>query len=138
MSIIAQPSRLLRAALTLDALSSAGMGLLLAAGSSALAPLLGIPSGQLRAAGLVLLPFAAAVAFVASRAQPPRLLVQAVIALNALWVVESIAVLLLGWVQPTGLGVAFVLAQAAVVAGLAEAEWIGLRRSGAAVAAHAA
>jgi hypothetical protein len=129
MPIIAQPSRLLRFALVLDAAASTSMGLMLATGSSSLAPFLGIPASVLLPIGLALLPFAAAVTFAASRRQPPRLLVQAIIALNALWVIESFAVLLLGWLQPTGLGVAFVLIQAAAVAGLAEAEWIGLRRS---------
>jgi hypothetical protein len=54
-----------------------------------------------------------------------------VIGINALWVADSVLLLLGGWVNPTGLGYAFVLFQAAVVAGFADAQYLGLRRSAA-------
>ncbi|MGL4240129.1 MAG: hypothetical protein ACRCTI_03360, partial [Beijerinckiaceae bacterium] len=53
----------------------------------------------------------------------------AIIVLNALWVVESVAMLVLGWLQPSALGIAFVLVQAAAVAVFAAAEAVGLKRS---------
>ncbi len=53
-----------------------------------------------------------------------------VIALNAIWVVESLLVAFGGWVSLTGVGLAFVLTQALAVAIFAEAQWIGLRRAG--------
>ena len=43
-----------------------------------------------------------------------------------------ILLLVSGWVEPTTLGIAFVLAQAVVVALFAEAEYVGLRRTQAA------
>jgi hypothetical protein len=49
--------------------------------------------------------------------------------LNTIYVVDCIVVLLLGWLSPTGPGIAFVLAQAAVVLALAEAQYLGLRQS---------
>ena len=52
---------------------------------------------------------------------------QAIIALNVLWVVGS-AVVLFGFVAPTLLGYAFVIAQAIVVGVFAELQFIGLRR----------
>jgi hypothetical protein len=52
-----------------------------------------------------------------------------VIALNALWVIDSVALLFTGWVQPALFGYAFVLAQAAAVAVLAELEYLGLQRA---------
>ena len=51
------------------------------------------------------------------------------IGVNLIWIVDSLAILLLGWFQPTGLGIAFVLGQAAAVAVVTELELIGLKRS---------
>jgi hypothetical protein len=128
MSLI-QSSPLLRNALALDAAACAGMGLLLATAAGPLAGPLGLPDGFLRGAGAVLLPCAVLLGFLASRKVLPRLAVYAVIGVNLLWIVDSIAVLLMGWFAPTGLGIAFVLAQAAAVAIVTELEVIGFRRS---------
>lgn len=124
-------SRFLRNALSLDAAACAATGLLLALGATALAGPLGFPASFLIGAGLVLLPCAALLAFFASRETLPRLAVYAVIGVNILWVADSILILLAGWFAPTGLGIAFVLAQAAAVAAITELEVIGLRRSAA-------
>lgn len=59
---------------------------------------------------------------------------QAIIALNVLWVAGSIALLLGGQVAPTTLGYAFVIMQAVVVGVLAELQFIGLRRASLAMA----
>ncbi len=124
-----QSSRFLRNALALDAAACAATGLLLSLGAGALAGLLGFPAEFLRGAGLVLLPCAAGLAFLASRVRLPRLAVYAVIGINILWVVDSILILVAGWFQPTALGIAFVLAQAAAVAVVTELEVIGLKKS---------
>jgi hypothetical protein len=129
MTRIEHPTPLLRRALALDAIASGSMALLLTAGAGILGPLFGLPKRFVLAVGLALAPFAAAVAFAAASAEPPRPLVQAIIALNALWVLESIAVLLLGWLQPTAAGAAFIVAQAVVVAAFAAAEFLGLKHS---------
>jgi hypothetical protein len=55
--------------------------------------------------------------------------VQAIIALNLLWVVGSMGLLMGGWVAPTALGTAFVIAQAVVVGVFAELQFVGLRRA---------
>ena len=128
MSFI-QSSPLLRNALALDAAACAGMGLLLAVAAGPLAVTLGLPEGFLRGAGVVLLPCAALLGLLASRSVLPRLAVHAVIGVNLLWIADSIAILLTGWFAPTALGIAFVLAQAAVVAIVTELEVIGFRRS---------
>jgi hypothetical protein len=124
-----QSSRLLRNALALDAAACAGMGLLLAFGADALAAPFGFPAGFLRGAGVLLLPCAALLAILASRPTLPRLAVLAVVGVNLVWIVDSLAILLMGWFQPTGLGIGFVLAQAAAVVVLTELEVIGLKRS---------
>jgi hypothetical protein len=122
------PSNLLRLALIADAVASGATGLLMLGGAAFLAGLLGLPTDLLRYAGLALLPFVAFVAFVGTRAEISRSAVTLIVIVNAAWVVGSIALLLSGWVAPTVLGYAFVLAQAIAVAILAELQWIGLRR----------
>jgi hypothetical protein len=124
-----QSSRFLRNALALDAAACAATGLLLSFGAGALSGLLGFPAEFLRGAGLVLLPCAAALAFLASRVRLPRIAIYAVIGINILWVADSILILVSGWFQPSTLGIAFVLAQAAAVAIVTELEVIGLKKS---------
>jgi hypothetical protein len=52
-----------------------------------------------------------------------------VIIANALWAIDSILILLIGWVEPNVLGYAFIIAQALIVAVFAEAQYVGLRKS---------
>lgn len=126
-----QTSTFLRRVLLLDAVSSGGMGVLLLTCGGLLAGVLGLPVELLEEAGVVLVPFALVVAFLGTRAQLYRAAVWAVIALNAVWVIDSIVLLLSGWVQPSLLGYLFVLGQAVFVGVMAELELIGLRRSAA-------
>ena len=83
-------SLLLRRALLADAALSAIVGLLIFAGASFLADRLVLSEPLLRYAGLGLIPYAAFVAYVATREHLSRTAVWAVIALNVLWVFESI------------------------------------------------
>lgn len=133
------PSPLLRAGLVGDAAASAAMGALLALGAGALAGPLGYPEALLRGVGLVLLPCAAWVGWMGTRAAVSRLAVRALVALNLVWVADSVLLVALGptlfGLAPTGLGVAFVLAQGGAVLGFAAMQAAGLRRaSGAAPA----
>ena len=124
-----QASTFLRRVLLLDAASSGAMGLLLVACSSLLAGALNLPADLLREAGIVLLPFAASLVWIATRQRMPRAFVWAVIVLNGVWTVDSIVLLFTGWVAPNLLGYLFVSGQAAFVAVMAELEFIGLRKS---------
>lgn len=119
-------SSLLRQALLADAVASLAMGALLVLGAGALAPLLGLPRLLLLVAGLLLLPWAVCVFWLARQAVPPRRLAWAVVALNLVWVADSLLLLASGLVQPTALGTFFVLAQALAVAALAAAQALGL------------
>ncbi|WP_333673644.1 hypothetical protein [Elioraea tepidiphila] len=119
----------LRAALALDAAASGAAGVVMLAGAGMLAPLLGLPATLLTVAGAALLPFALAVGLLARQA-PPRGLAWAVVAVNEAWVVASVVLLLGPWGAPTALGVAFVLAQAGIVAVFALLQAQALRRGG--------
>ncbi|HEY8564937.1 MAG TPA: hypothetical protein VIL65_05510 [Beijerinckiaceae bacterium] len=126
-----QPNALLRGALVGDAAASGATGLLLLTAAGPLSGLLGLPAELLRFAGLILVPYAVFVLWAGTRPSLRRGLVLTIVALNAIWVVDSLALLASGWVTPTGLGTAFVIAQALVVGVFAEAQFIGLRRSSA-------
>ena len=94
------PSTLLRRAFVLDALASGGTGVLTAAGARILAGFCNLPESLLIYSGLSLLPFAAIVGLLARRDALPPAIVWAVIAYNALWSIDSIVLLLSGWVAP--------------------------------------
>lgn len=116
----------LRRSLQIDALLSGGCGLLLAAAAGPLGGLLGLPAALLLWAGLALLPWAAALLWIARPERPARSAVTAVIALNLLWGLGCLALLLAGWGAP--LGQAFLVAQAAFVGLFAVLQAQGLRR----------
>jgi hypothetical protein len=122
-------SSFLRRALLADALVSAVAGVVMALGSSALAPLLGLPQGLLLAAGIALFPWTAALLWLVRKPAVPATAVWAVIVLNVLWVVDSVWVALGGMYQPNALGQTFIAVQALAVVVFAELEFIGMRRS---------
>jgi hypothetical protein len=75
------------------------------------------------------------VGWLGTRQSIPKTLVVIVIAGNAAWTLASIALLLSGTVTPNLLGEAFVAAQAIATGVLAELQYVGLRKSGGALAA---
>jgi hypothetical protein len=119
---------LLRPALKLDAAASGALGVLALAAGTVLDGLLGTPLALLVPVGLFLVVFAAFVWGVGARRRINRKAAWAVVAVNALWVLASVVVLLAGWFPLTVLGVAFVLAQAAAVFLFAYLQLLGLRR----------
>jgi hypothetical protein len=124
----------LRRVLLADAATCAAAGLLLMLGPGLLEQSLGLPSSLSRYTGIVLLPFAAFLIYLARRANLSQPAVWAVIVLNALWTADSILLLLSGWIEPTALGYAFVIFQAIGVAMFAGLEYFGLRKSALAAA----
>jgi hypothetical protein len=122
-------STFLRRVLFADAATCIATGLLLTLGSGLLEQFTGLPAGLLRYAGLSLFPFAALLVYLAARENLSPPVVWAVIVLNALWTAESFLLLLTGWVAPTELGYAFVVAQALGVAVFAGLEYFGLRKA---------
>jgi hypothetical protein len=115
----------LRTILRLDALASGGLGALLLALGTVLEEPLGLPVTLSFVVGAGLLAWAALVAWVSVGASPTW--TAEVVAGNVVWVVASIVFAASGWVALTGLGVAFVLLQAAAVAGISVLQVAGLR-----------
>lgn len=121
-------SQRLRAVLKLDAGICAGFGLLCVAGAGVIADLTALPRDLLLYAGLALFPIAAFMFLVARQTHPARALVWAILLGNEGWILGSIAILILGVVQPNAFGIAFVVAQAVAVIPLVLLEYQGLRR----------
>ena len=124
---MASSETFLRRILWLDAATCLACGTLLAAGAPVLDGLFGLPVPLLRVAGISLFPVAAFIVWLAARARLSPALVWVVIVGNVIWAADSILLLFTPWVAPTLLGTAFVVAQALVVIGLAQAERVGLR-----------
>ncbi|CAD5106646.1 hypothetical protein [Zestomonas carbonaria] len=124
-----QPSLLLRRVLLADGLISGATGLLMLFATDWLSAFLELPRGLLLGAGASLLPFALGLFWLARCETLPRLAVWVVIGINALWVIDSIWLLVAGGLAPNLFGYAFVIAQAVAVALFAELQWFGLKRS---------
>jgi hypothetical protein len=129
------PSQFLSRALLADAIFS-GMGAAgFALGAGILAPFLSLPEALLRETGLFLIAYTALVGWLGTRQSVLRPLVLLVVAGNAAWTLASIALLFSGAVNPNLLGEIVVVAQAIATGVFAELQYVGLRRSGAVVAA---
>jgi hypothetical protein len=122
-------STFLRRVLLLDAATCLATGLLFLLSASTLESLLGLPARLLQYAGLSLIPFCAFLLYVAMRDYLSLPMLWIIIVLNVLWTIDSIVLLMSGWVEPTLFGTAFVIIQAFLVAVLAYLEYIGMTKS---------
>lgn len=109
------PSLFLRRVLQLDALATGATGLLLLGGTSQLASLLNLPASLMIYAGVFCVGWALTLGFASLREQIASGFVWTIIVANVAWVIGSVALLVSGYVQPTALGYAFVIAQALAV-----------------------
>ncbi|MER5207286.1 hypothetical protein [Streptomyces sp. NPDC002825] len=121
-----RPQSAVRRFLALDAVVTGANGIAYLAASGPLGELLGVDAGLLLELGLFLTVFAAGVAWLASRPQPPALAVKLVVDANVLWAVLSL-VALVAWLEPTTAGLLWTPVQAATVAGFAGLQWAALR-----------
>ncbi|WGR74068.1 MULTISPECIES: hypothetical protein [unclassified Bradyrhizobium] len=128
-------STFLRRALLADAVFSGVSALGLTFGAPAFASLFNLPDVLLRETGLFLIAYTALVGWLGSRASLPKALVLLVVIGNAVWTVASIALLFSGAVSPNIAGELMVVAQAIATGVFAELQYVGLRKSGSAVAA---
>ncbi|UXI66815.1 hypothetical protein [Tahibacter amnicola] len=119
----------LRYVLWVDGIAGLAMAALLIFDAAPIARLTQLPATLLQSAGIALLPFLALIGWLLSRPVPPRTGVMVLIAGNALWVVDSVLLLVAGWATPNALGYAFVILQAVAVGVLAELEFVAVRRT---------
>jgi hypothetical protein len=117
-----------QAVLLADAIFSGTAGMILAAGAGPLSNALGLPEAMLRVTGPALVPYAFLMGYLATRDRLARAWIWACVVGNLLWVAASGLLLVSGRVEPTGLGIAFVIAQALVVAAVADLEWLSFWR----------
>ena len=128
-------STFLRRALLADALFSGVAALGFTVGAGTFATVFNLPEALLRETGLFLIAYTALVGWLASRTVVPKPLVLLVVVGNAAWTVGSIALLFSSTVSPNLAGELMIMAQAIATGVFAELQYVGLRKSGSAVAA---
>lgn len=94
--------------------------LLMLLGAPLIDDLLDVPAALLAGAGAVLIPYVGYLFWLANRDAAPRAGIGVAIAANLAWAIGCVALLVAGWVDPNGLGVAFILLNAVVVIVFAE------------------
>lgn len=114
--------------LLVDSIASGAMGVLFLLDAAALESLLGLPASLLRGVGVLLIPFAGFLVWLAPRASALRVVVRSIVGANVLWVIASLLLLVSGRVNPTPVGTVFVVLQAAAVTVVAYLEYRAVGR----------
>ena len=130
------PSRFLRNALIVDALACAALVVLQLSVPDMLASRLQLPSMVLTGSGVFLAAYVVLLIVLARSKAVVKAIVGLVVAGNVGWAVGCLA--LAAFAEPSGLGVAYLLAQAVFVLAIAQMEWRGLQGSPVAAARRAA
>jgi hypothetical protein len=124
-----EPAGLLRHAILSNGIFCGVSGIILLLAAGPLATLLGIPAPlALRGTGFVLGCYGVALFFLAGQQRINPKLALAVILLDVIWVIDSIVLLLSGWLPLTTAGMWIIGILALIVAGFAEVQYLGLRR----------
>jgi hypothetical protein len=129
MTEIIRVSRFLRYVLWADAATCAACGLLLSIGGAVLQNLSGLPASLMFYAGISLFPFAAFLVYAATRKSISKTFIWLIIGLNLLWTIDSLLLLVSGYVAPSVPGYVFVILQATGVLAFADLEFIALRKA---------
>ncbi|MEU2254375.1 hypothetical protein [Nocardia xishanensis] len=124
----APPADALRTALHVDGWSTGAFGVVMLSGAAALRDPLGLPTAWSIPFGVAMLGGALALVLIAGYPRIPAGHARAVVAVNALSAVGMVGLAFSGVLELTGLGVAFLLTGAAVVAAFAAIEYAALRR----------
>jgi uncharacterized membrane protein len=124
---VVQPDPFLRRVWWADAAVSAVVGAAMAAAAGPLATLIGLPERLLAAAGLALLPYAAFLAWLATRRSVPRVAAWLPVPINVVWAIDCVAVVATQ-PDPGAALIAFIAVQVVTVLAFAELEFIGVRR----------
>lgn len=120
--------QLLRYAIRFDGMSAGTLMLGFLGLNQPLAQFFGLPTSFLWSVGLGLIPWVAWLVWLSYRPTIKRGAVWFIVAVNALWVVESIWLIVGSTFNPTVWGYGFMIAQAILVVLITETEIIALRR----------
>lgn len=123
------PSRLLKATLLVDAAASGSLAVMQLGAADFLSRLLMLPRGLLVETGAFLVAYTLLLVVMSRSARIWAPLVMFVVIGNAAWAAGCAALLGSGVLQPSAMGIAFVVLQAVAVLLFAGAEYLGLRRS---------
>ncbi len=130
------PTRFLRYALIADALACAVLVVLQLTMPDLLASQLHLPSMLLTGSGMFLAAYVGLLTVLASNMSVWKALVRLVVVGNVGWAIGCVALVL--FAAPSGLGVAYLLAQTVFVLFIARMEWTGLKASPVAATPRAA
>ncbi|MDN0197931.1 hypothetical protein [Streptomyces sp. S.PNR 29] len=119
----------LRLFLALDAAVTAANGLIYLLAAEPVGDLLGLERGFLRGIGAFLAVYGVLVAALAARPLPPSAATKAVIEVNILWALASIAAVVFGWLDADTAGTVWIPLQALVVAAFAALQFSALRKA---------
>jgi hypothetical protein len=122
-------SRFLKNALLLDAAASGAIGVLHLVRPQAMMDLLKLPEPLVQGTGLFLAVYVLMLVGLAACRTLWRPLALSVVIGNVLWALASIDILVLGMVEPSPLGEAYVIAQALAVLGFAGLQYLGVKKS---------
>ncbi|MGR6917056.1 hypothetical protein ACU635_22700 [[Actinomadura] parvosata] len=129
LTVTADRMKFLRLALAADAVVTGGNGLIYLAFAGPVGTLLGPDAGLLRGIGAFLLVYGIAVGLLTTRRAISPAGTKAVIALNIIWTLASVAAVVTGAAAFTTVGAIWAIAQALVVAVFAELQITGLRKT---------
>ncbi|MFD6415244.1 hypothetical protein [Streptomyces sp. NPDC060194] len=121
------PAALLRRYLLLDAGPTTATGVAFVVAPGPIGDFLGYGTAPVLAVGVFLTLFGGFVGWLSTRRRPPLAAVHAVVDVNAVWAVASLAVLAFR-LDPTPVGVAYGVLQAVVVGALAVLQFTAARR----------
>jgi hypothetical protein len=119
----------LRLFLALDAAVTGANGLIYLLAAGPVGRLLDLETGFLRGIGAFLTVYGIVVAALAAKPLPPSAATKAVIEVNVLWAVASVAAVVFGWVDANTVGTVWIPLQALVVAGFAALQLGALRKA---------
>lgn len=131
-----QSSRFLKNAFLADAAASGALAVLHLARPQGVVGLLNLPEPLLQGTGLFMAGYVLMLLALAACRNLWRPLVLFVVVGNVLWALASVDIVVLGLVEPTGSGVAYVIVQALGTLGLAWLQYLGLKQSPAAAPAR--
>jgi hypothetical protein len=121
---------LLRLALRADAIFCLATGAISLVEAQPLGALLGVAPLALSILGAVVAVYGAFLLYTAAQAQISRRIALVALVLDAIWVIDSLVLLIGGWLPLTSAGMWTIGLVALAVATLAELKFFGLRRMG--------